>query len=109
MVTTRKQAVEIAGKVRAGLETIYAGRLRGVYLFGSAVRGQLNEDSDIDIAIVIDRINSSFEEHERTSELGTDVSLEAGILVNFLFIPESDLAEGRYAIYRAVRREGIPV
>jgi len=109
MVTTRKQAVEIAGKVRAGLETIYAGRLRGVYLFGSAVHGRLDEDSDIDIAVVLDCVNSSFEEHERTSELGTDISLEAGILVNFLFVPESELVEGRYAVYRAVRREGIPV
>jgi predicted nucleotidyltransferase len=52
MIPTKKQALDIAAKARAGLEKIYAERLRGVYLFGSAARGQLDEDSDIDILII---------------------------------------------------------
>jgi len=66
MVTTRDQALEIAAKVRAGLERIYGERLRGVYLYGSAARDELTSESDIDVAVVLDAIEDSFAEHERT-------------------------------------------
>jgi predicted nucleotidyltransferase len=53
MVTTREQALEVAAKVRAGLEKVYGERLRGVYLYGSAARDELHEDSDSDYRPVI--------------------------------------------------------
>ena len=109
MVTTREQAIEIAEKTRAGLEKIYGDHLRGVYLYGSAARGQLHSDSDIDIAIVLDEISDTFTEHERTNELGSKISLDVGVSVIFLFVPEQDYLKGRYAVYRAVKREGVAV
>ncbi|MHC4345268.1 MAG: nucleotidyltransferase family protein [Planctomycetota bacterium] len=77
MATTREQAIEISSKVRRGLEKLYGKRLRGVYLYGSAARDQLTADSDIDIAVLLDSIADRFAEHERTSQLGSDVSLSA--------------------------------
>ena len=107
MVATRQQALEIASKVRSELEKLYGERLRGVYLYGSAARDQLTPDSDIDIAIVIDEIQSRFEEIERTGQLGSDVSLEYDTLVTFLFISEDDYNKGRFAIHRNIKEEGI--
>ena len=107
MVTTRQQALEIAAKVRKELEKLYGQRLRGVYLYGSAARDQLTPDSDIDIAIVLDEIPSRFEEHERTSQLGSDVSLQYDTVVLFFFSEERDFNAGRFAIHRAIKEEGI--
>jgi predicted nucleotidyltransferase len=107
MVTTRDQALEIAAKVRAGLEKIYGPRLRGVYLYGSAARDELTPDSDIDIAVVLDEIVDSFAEHERTGDLGADLSLEYNTLVSFLFVEEADFRRGRFAIHRIIKEEGI--
>lgn len=109
MVTRKEQALQIAAKAREGLEKIYAKRLRGVYLYGSAARDRLTPDSDIDIAIVLDEIRSRFEEHERTSQLGSDISLEDNTLVTFLFISEADFREGLFTIHRMIKREGILV
>ncbi|MEN6338163.1 MAG: nucleotidyltransferase domain-containing protein [Phycisphaerales bacterium] len=105
MVTTRQQALEIAAKVRAGLEKIYGPRLRGVYLYGSGARDQLTPDSDVDIAVVLDEVDDS--EHERASQLGCDLSLEYDTLVSFLFVSEADFQKGRFAIHRIIRKEGI--
>lgn len=105
MVTTRQQALEIAAKVRVGLEKIYGPRLRGVYLYGSGARDQLTPDSDVDIAVVLDEVDSS--EHERASQLGCDLSLEYATLVSFLFVSEADFEKGRFAIHRIIRKEGI--
>jgi len=107
MVATKQQALEIAGKVREDLERIYGERLRGVYLYGSAARDQLTPDSDIDIAIVLDEIPSRFEEHERTSQLSSDISLENNTVVTFLFIAETDFKEGLFTIHRVIKREGV--
>jgi len=109
MVTTREQALEIAAKVRAGLERIYGSRLRGVYLYGSAARDELTEDSDIDIAVVLDQVEDSFAEHERVSDLRSDLSLEYDTLVSFLFAGEEEMRIGRFAVHRFIQGEGIAV
>ena len=108
MVATRQQALEIASKVRSELVKLYGQRLRGVYLYGSAARDQLTPDSDIDIAIVLDEIPNRFAEHERTSRLGSDISLDYNTVVLFFFAEERDLRAGRFAIHRAIKEEGIP-
>jgi predicted nucleotidyltransferase len=107
VIQTKEQAVKIAVKARESLEQIYGRRLRGIYLYGSAARGQLSPDSDIDIAIVLDEIKDRFDEYERTSILGSKLSLEDDTLVSFLFLTESDLAKGRFTIHQAIKREGI--
>ncbi len=109
MVTTRKQALEIAKKVRDELEKLYGKGLRGVLLFGSAARDKLDEDSDIDIAVILDEIPNRFGEHERTGDLCSEISLEYNTLVSFFFVPQCDYEQGKYAAYRAIKREGIAV
>lgn len=109
MVTTRQQALEIAAEARRGLEALYGERLRGVYLYGSAARDQLTPDSDIDIAVILDHIPSRYEEHERTSKLGGDLSLDNDAVVLFFFAEEADLLAGRFAIHRAIKEDGIRV
>lgn len=109
MVTTRRQALEIAAKARDELEKLYGERLRGVLLFGSAARDKLDEDSDIDIAVILDEIPDRFAEHERTGDLGSQISLEYNTLVSFFFVPQCDYEQGKYEAYRAIKREGIAV
>ena len=107
VVQTTEQAIQIAAKAKTTLEKIYGKRLRGIYLYGSAAKGQLRPDSDIDIAIVLDEITDRFAEYERTSELGSQLSLDDDTLVSFLFLTESELATGRFIIHQAIKREGI--
>jgi predicted nucleotidyltransferase len=109
MVTTRRQALEIAAEARDELEKLYGERLRGVLLFGSAARDKLDEDSDIDIAVVLDEIPNRFAEHERTGDLSSQISLQYNTLVCFFFAPEDDYEQGKYAAYRAIKREGIAI
>jgi len=96
-------------RARAELQRIYGDRLRSVYLFGSWARGEGDEDSDVDVAIVLDEVPDYLAEIERTSELFCDLGLEADVLISCVFIAEDDLSAGRYALHRAVQREGVPV
>ena len=107
MVTTKQQALEIASKARRGLEAVYGDRLRGVYLYGSGARDQLTPESDIDVAVILDAIPNRWAEHERTSQLGADLSLEYDTVVLFFFAEEAELRAGRFGIHRTIREEGI--
>ncbi|MGD8786486.1 MAG: nucleotidyltransferase domain-containing protein [Phycisphaerales bacterium] len=107
MVKTREQAMEIATLARNRLHDIYGQRLRAVYLYGSAARDRLTPDSDIDIAVILDKIANRFEEHKRTSKLGSDISLDHNTVVLFFFAEEKDLQTDRFAIHRAIKTEGI--
>lgn len=107
MVATRQQALEIAARARESLQRTYGDRLRGVYLYGSAARDQLTPDSDIDIAIVLDKLTNRYAELKRTSKIGSDLSLETSNVVLFLFVDETDFQKGRFSIHRAIKEEGI--
>jgi predicted nucleotidyltransferase len=107
MVATKEEALEIASKVRSELEKLYRQRLCGVYLYGSAARDQLTHDSDIDIAIVLDKLTNRYAELKRTSKIGSDLTLETSTLIMFFFVDETDFRNGRFSIHRAIKEEGI--
>ena len=107
MIATKEQALEIAARARKDLEQIYGNRLRGVYLYGSAACDQLTPDSDIDIAVVLDKLNSRYTELKRTSKIGSDLTLETSTLIMFFFVDETDFRNGRFSIHRTIKEEGI--
>jgi predicted nucleotidyltransferase len=107
MVATKQQALKIVGRARKDLERLYGERLRGVYLYGSAARDQLTPDSDIDIAIVLDKLTNRYAELKRTSKIGSDLTLDTSTLVMFFFVDETDFRNGRFSIHRAIQEEGI--
>jgi type I restriction enzyme S subunit len=109
IMLSRETLNSLLERARAGLQRIYGDRLRSVYLFGSWARGEGDEDSDVDVAVVLDEVPDYLAEIERTSELFCDLGLEADVLISCVFIAEDDLSTGRYALHRAVQREGVPV
>ena len=93
--------------VRRGLEELYAERLGGVYLYGSYARGEQEQDSDIDVLVVLDQIQAYGAEIDRTSELISSVSLRYGISISRVFVTQEAWGEARSGFLSHVRREAI--
>lgn len=62
-------ARELAADVAADVRELYGDRLREVLLFGSWARGDAHPESDVDLLIVLDEVESSFQERRRMDDI----------------------------------------
>jgi predicted nucleotidyltransferase len=98
----RFDPVEIAQAVAADLRQLYGDRLRRVLLFGSWARGDAHPESDVDLLIVLDRLDSPWDELKRMDEILDGHSVTHETVVSGIPIAESDLVEPRVpALIRA--------
>jgi len=98
----------ILGKFNHRLATLYGDRLRGVYLFGSYARDEANEESDVDVLIVLDKVDNYSREIDTTSELTSELSLEYGISLSRVFATEEQWCQGQTSFLLNLREEAVP-
>lgn len=97
---------DILSSLRSRLEQTYGNRLRGLYLFGSYARGEARPGSDLDVLVVLDRIDSYWQEILRTSHDTADLSLEHDLTVSTVFTSEDLWRSAASPFLRHVRDEG---
>ena len=99
----------LVSKLKSGLTGLYGRRLKAVVLFGSYARGDYNEDSDLDVMIVLDRYESYWDELVRSAELASELSLEYNVTISRMIMTEEQWKRGDLPVLRNIRIEGVPV
>ena len=99
----------ILDELKRGLQEIYGDRLRAVVLFGSQARGEATEDSDVDVAVVLDDFENAIDEVHRMDLVFWQPSLEHDMLLTAMPVRERDWRAGDRLIMRNIRHEGVPV
>lgn len=104
-----ERARVVAREFAAEVRLHFGKRLKAVRLYGSAARGDWSAESDIDVLVLLDHVESEDEDWliHRAFELGLGKS---GLLLQPLFMTESDFSElvARERLFaREVQREGI--
>ena len=93
-------------ELRDGLTSLYGPRLRRLILFGSQVRGDATEDSDIDVAVVLDAARSSSAEIEAMGEVVWPLCLRHSVVINLLPLGEEEARTSWEPVVVRVREEG---
>jgi predicted nucleotidyltransferase len=75
-------AREVARLAAEGLRDLYGPRLVDVRLFGSHARGEAGAESDLDLLVVLDRVESPFEELRCMDDLLWRLTERSGITVS---------------------------
>jgi predicted nucleotidyltransferase len=82
-----------------------------VVLFGSVVRGEADEESDVDVLFVTKRLLSRWERHQITDAV-CDINLEFGTSFSTLVVDSKSWHHGPLSllnIHHEIQREGVPV
>ena len=82
-------------------------RLRGLYLYGSFARGSEDAESDVDVIIILDRIEAYGAEVARTSTLISTLSLQSGVSISRVFVSQQDWTDRDSPFLANVRGEAI--
>ena len=102
-----KTKKDLLAELKAGLKTIYGSRLKGLYLYGSYARGEQQDDSDVDILVVLGEIEHYYGEVVRSGQLASDLSLKYGVCVSRVFVTESDWKTRDTSFLANVREDAV--
>lgn len=98
----------ILSELKSRLSVLYGTRLQSVYLFGSYARGEADDESDVDILIVLDRVDNYSGEINRSSEIISEISLKYGITLSRVFVSAKQWRDDLTLFFLNVREEAIP-
>ena len=96
-------------RLRNGLQAVYGPRLRGLYLYGSYARSQQDVESDVDLLIVLDRVDRYAEEIDRTGALISAVSLDAGVSISRVIVSDAQWNFSENHFLAGVREDAVAV
>ena len=103
---TEQQLALVMRQVVEAAKAAFGASVRQVILFGSYARGAAEEDSDVDVMILLDQLPA----HRRAAaRIAADLLDEYGVVVSPLLESEAFFARNRatYPFFRNIDREGI--
>jgi hypothetical protein len=96
----------LATRVAEDLRGLFGDRLADVVVFGSYAEGTATDDSDLDLAVVLNSVGSPWEEARRMDEILWQHTLEAGITISALVVDASEWDQPSRPLLRTARASG---
>jgi hypothetical protein len=103
------EGLRIAEVAARQLKAAYGARLRQVVLFGSWVRGEAHEESDVDLIVVLDHIENRARERDRLVEVLYDLEVDSHRAIEAFPVGEADAQSGARPFVAAALRDGTPL
>jgi len=106
-----KSGIEpVLSDVKKTLRSLYGEQLQGIILFGSYARGEATEHSDIDLLVLLKKHPvAKFREIRKMGDMIFDVLMKHRHLIGVVPASEKEWKTATSALYRNVKKEGIPI
>ncbi|MBI2433794.1 MAG: nucleotidyltransferase domain-containing protein [Candidatus Hydrogenedentes bacterium] len=97
----------ILQEIKRRLAEVHGERLKGVILYGSVARGEENEDSDIDVLVLLEGPIQLMRDIQKNNRAVFDLSLELGHPISAKPADYERFQTYECPLYINVKREGI--
>jgi predicted nucleotidyltransferase len=97
----------ILAQLRKYVEQCYGNQLKHLTLFGSQACNEAICSSDIDVMLVLERVENTSLEYDRISKFVAEICLEHDVLVSCVLIHDNVFQTRATSLSINVRREGI--
>ena len=101
--------IPILTRFKDQARNVYGRKLKKVILYGSYAKGIANQDSDIDLMIVLSDMESPFTEIERLTDIKFSIGLEHDVFISTNPVSEDSFSHSKLPIFKNVFRDGIEV
>lgn len=88
------------------LQSLYGDKLNSLILYGSWARNQATEDSDIDVAVVLNGEVNPCKEIDRMIDVITDINLKHGVLLSVYPVSNQKYKNVNSPLLKNLRTEG---
>jgi uncharacterized protein len=97
---------EIRKEIRPRLEAVFRDRFHGALLFGSEARDQAQDDSDVDVMVLLKEPVELGSDLEKIVEALYPLQLRVDRPIHAFPVSSKAFKAGRYSLYRRAQREG---
>ena len=91
------------------LKQLYGKNLSKLIIYGSYVRGEEKNDSDVDIAIILKKIDNLYKEIDKINDLTYELDIKNNIILDFQPISEEKFNTEELSFYNIIKSEGIVI
>ncbi len=102
------QIEQILKEFREEVGKLYGKRLKNIILYGSYATGKATQDSDIDLAIVLEGDVAAGKEIDRMIDIVTDINLKHNVLISVYPVSEKNYTRLNSPTLLNIRKEGVP-
>jgi uncharacterized protein len=103
------QLQSILKEVKDALKNLYQDNLAEIILYGSYARNDFNENSDIDLLVVLNKLDSAGKEIDKIVDVIYDINLKYNTFISIVPITNEEYRKINSPLLLNVRKEGVLV
>ncbi len=104
-----KKYEPIIEECKRALQALYGERYAGLVLYGSMARGDYDDESDIDLLVLLRGSVRSSSEIKPIDDALSHIQLDCDRVISANAVSDDDYQRGRWSFLRIAAREGAPV
>ncbi len=98
---------KVLGRLESGLRSLYGGRYRGLVLYGSYARGEADDESDVDLLLLLEGEVDRAREALRAEPVKWPLFLESGYVLSVVPVGSEEFRDSREPFLWNARVEGV--
>ncbi len=101
--------IDIVKEFKGLLKSVHKDNLKEVILFGSMARGDFDDESDIDVLVVLNDISNYLNEIDKTFQIQYELGMKYDVIISCVLTKSRDYESNIDQFFLNIHKEGIPL